>query len=149
MEYLVGIILALSVAAFATWIGFDRERSFYPTVVIVIAAYYPLFATMGASGTTITVEVLIALAFSTVGVVGYKRSPWLVAAAIAGHGVFDLLFHGVIDNPGMPVWWPGFCGTVDLLLGAWLALLLLARSPQPRLKAIRAMIGFTRMEPTL
>jgi hypothetical protein len=49
MEYLVGVILTLAVAAFAFVVGFDRERAFYPTVLIVIASYYALFAVMGAS----------------------------------------------------------------------------------------------------
>jgi hypothetical protein len=35
-------------------------------------------------------------------IVGFKRSLWLVAAALAVHGVFDL-FHGQwIENPGVP-----------------------------------------------
>jgi hypothetical protein len=53
---------------------------------------------------------------------------WLVAVAIAGHGVFDLLHHSLIENAGVPVWWPGFCATVDLILGAWLAICLLNRN---------------------
>jgi hypothetical protein len=44
MEYLIGVILSLAVAGFAAVIGFDRERAFYPTVLIVIASYYVLFA---------------------------------------------------------------------------------------------------------
>jgi hypothetical protein len=49
MEYLIGLILSLVVAGFAIIVGFDRDRSFYPTVLIVIASYYVLFAVMGAS----------------------------------------------------------------------------------------------------
>ena len=40
MEYLIGTGLALIVGAFATRTGYDRDRSFYPTVLIVVAAYY-------------------------------------------------------------------------------------------------------------
>ena len=49
MEYLIGLILALAVAGLAAITGLDRERAFYPTVLIVIASYYVLFAAMGAS----------------------------------------------------------------------------------------------------
>jgi hypothetical protein len=48
MEYLVAVILGLVVGAFATTTGFDRDRAFYPTVLIVVASYYALFAVMGA-----------------------------------------------------------------------------------------------------
>jgi hypothetical protein len=42
MEYLIGLILSFTVAAAATLIGFDRERPYYPTVLIVIASHYVL-----------------------------------------------------------------------------------------------------------
>ena len=44
MEYLIGVLLALAVAGLATVVGLDRGRAFYPTVLIVIATYYVLFA---------------------------------------------------------------------------------------------------------
>ena len=37
MEYLVGMILTLAVAAFAAVVGFDCERAFYSTVLVVIS----------------------------------------------------------------------------------------------------------------
>ena len=121
MEYLVGLVLALMVAGFALITGFDRERVFYPTVLIVTASYYVLFAVMGASGRTLAIEIAVAALFLVLAVVGFRSSPWLVAGAIAGHGVFDLVHHLFIENPGMPHWWPGFCLTFDVALGAWLA----------------------------
>jgi hypothetical protein len=128
MEYLVGTILAFAVAGAARIIGLDRGRAFYPTVLIVIASYYALFAVMGASRTTLEIEIAVGVGFSLLAALGFKRSMWLVAVAIAGHGVFDLLHHSLIENAGVPVWWPGFCATVDLILGAWLAICLLNRN---------------------
>ena len=49
MEYVVGIAAAVAVGLFATLIGFDKERSFYPVVLIVIATLYLLFAAMAKS----------------------------------------------------------------------------------------------------
>ena len=49
MPYAIGIVLSLSVALFASRVGFDRDRAFYPTVLIVIASYYVLFAAMSES----------------------------------------------------------------------------------------------------
>ena len=42
MAILVGVILAAVVCGFATIVGLDRDRAFYPTVTIVIASYYAL-----------------------------------------------------------------------------------------------------------
>jgi hypothetical protein len=46
MDYVIGVALAFVVSAFAALAGFDRERVFYPTLLIVIASYYVLFAVM-------------------------------------------------------------------------------------------------------
>ena len=126
MEYLIGSILVLAVVGSATAIGLDCGREFYPTVLIVIASYYVLFAVMGASGRTLGLEVAVAFGFSSLAVLGFKKNLWLVAVAIAGHGVFDFVHHLLIDNPG-PHWWPGFCLAFDGIAGAWLALLLARR----------------------
>ncbi len=85
---------------------------------------------MGASGRVIGMEIAAAACFALVAVLGFKGSMWLVAAGIAGHGVFDFIRPALIENAGVPVWWPGFCGTVDVLLGPWLALQLY-RSNRP------------------
>src|SRR5579864_6457124 len=77
MEYVIGVILTLAVAAFAAFIGFDRERAFYPTVLIVIASYYALFAAMGASTRTLIIEIVIASAFLLVAILGYRISLWI------------------------------------------------------------------------
>ena len=50
MAYLVGALLALAVGGLGTVVGLDRDRAFYPTIMIVIAFYYILFAVMGAEG---------------------------------------------------------------------------------------------------
>ena len=128
MEYLIGVGLAAVVCSFATLVGFDRDRVFYPTQLVVIATYYILFAVMGSSKPALARESLIACAFLALAVAGYKKNLWLIAAALAGHGVFDFFHHLFIQNPGVPVWWPGFCLSYDVLAGAFLALLLMRRS---------------------
>ena len=40
MPYLIGIVLSVGVALFARCVEFDRDRAFYPTVLMVIASYY-------------------------------------------------------------------------------------------------------------
>ena len=127
MEYLIGVILTLAVAAFAAVIGFDRERAFYPTVLIVIASYYSLFAVMGASTRTLIIESIVAGVFVLFAVLGFKGNYWLVVTAFIGHGVFDSVRHFFIDNPGVPQWWAGFCLASDVVFGAWLTVLIITR----------------------
>jgi hypothetical protein len=39
VPYLTGTLLALMVSGLATLTGLDRDRAFYPTVLVVIASY--------------------------------------------------------------------------------------------------------------
>ena len=124
MEYFAGISIALLVSLSATFVGFDRDRAFYPTVMIVIASYYDLFAVMGGSVQALVVESLVMAGFLGVTVLGFKRNLWVVVAALVAHGIFDF-FHGhIISNPGVPEWWPMFCLTYDVAAAAYLAWLL-------------------------
>src|SRR5882724_310367 len=128
MEYLIGVVLAAVVCAFALLAGFDRDRVFYPTLLIVIATYYILFAAMGSSTPALTIESFVAGAFLVLAVAGFKKNLWLVVASFGGHGVFDFFHHTFIQNPGVPVWWPGFCLSFDVFTGIFLAVLLVRRS---------------------
>jgi hypothetical protein len=120
----MGALLALAVGVFATGVGLDRDRAFYPVVTIVIASYYALFAVMGASTHALVLESLAGAVFLAAAVAGFKSSLWLVAAALAAHGVFDLVHGTVISNPGVPGWYPRFCLTFDVTIAAYLAWLL-------------------------
>ena len=127
MPYVIGIVLSAGVAVFARSVGFDRDRAFYPTVMIVIALYYVLFAAMSGSVQTVLLESVVMSLFAIAAVVGFKSSAWIVVAALAGHGVFDALHGHVLENSGVPVWWPAFCGAYDLGAAAILAWLIQRR----------------------
>lgn len=124
MALLVGALLATAVGLFATAIGLDRDRAFYPTVTIVIALYYALFAAMGASANALVLESVAGAVFIAFAAFGFRSSLWVVVLALAAHGVFDLAHSRVIANPGVPAWWPAFCLTYDLAAAAYLAWLL-------------------------
>ncbi len=122
MAYVIGIVLALAVSVYATALRLDRDRAFYPTVLVVIALYYVLFAVMGDSGGRVMiVESLIAGVFVVAASLGFRRSLWLVVAALAGHGVLDLFHARLVANPGVPAWWPAFCLTYDVAAAGYLA----------------------------
>jgi hypothetical protein len=123
----VGALLALVVGAMATRVRLDRDRAFYPTILIVIASYYALFAVMGGSGHALLAESIAITVFFAAAVVGFKRSLWLVVAALAAHGIFDLFHNRMIANPGVPLWWAQFCITYDVVAAGFLSYLLLRR----------------------
>ncbi len=128
MEFIVGMALALLVCGAAAWLGMDRDRVFYPTVLIVIASYYVLFAVMDGGHEVLFSEIAIAASFMGLGVAGFKRNLWLVVGALAGHGVLDFFHHDLVHNTGVPQGWPGFCLTFDLTAAALVGCVLVFRA---------------------
>jgi hypothetical protein len=127
MDVVVGIVLAPVIALFARATGLDRDRAFYPTLLIVIALYYTLFAVMGGSTRALALESIQLVVFTTVAIVGFRYSLWWVAGGLAGHALFDSIHSHLIANPGVPAWWPSFCLSIDGFLAVILAWLLYRR----------------------
>ena len=122
----IGIVIAIGVALFGRFVGLERERAFYTTVLVVVASYYALFAAMGGTARTIVLECSIIAVFVGVAVLGFKGNRWFIVAGLAGHGVMDVFHGGLISNPGVPVWWPQFCMGYDITAAAYLAWMILA-----------------------
>jgi hypothetical protein len=120
----IGVALALAVGLLATVLRLDRDRAFYPTVTIVVASYYALFAVMGASTHTLVLESVAGAAWLLAAAYGFRSSLWVVVAALAAHGIFDLVHGSAIPDPGVPTWWPEFCSAYDVTAAAYLAWLI-------------------------
>lgn len=120
MEYFVGVALGLGVGLLTSVVGMDRDRALYPAILIVIASYYELFAIMGG-GAALVEELLLSAAFVLAAIIGFRTNLWIVAAAIVGHGVQDLFHARLIENTGVPAWWPMFCASIDGVIGFYLA----------------------------
>ena len=132
MAFLIGIGAALMIGAFGSLTGLDRERGFYPTILTAIASYYILFAVMGGSLSALGPELLIFAIFAGVAARGFRSDLRLVIAGLFLHGVMDAFHGGLVSNPGVPFWWPAWCGAYDVAASAYLAVLVCrGRVPQP------------------
>jgi len=125
LPYVVGILLSIGVAVFARWAGFDRDRAFYPAVLIVVASYYVQFAAMIGSVEAVLLESIVMALFVIAAVGGFKRTPWIVVAALAAHGVQDAVHGHIVANAGVPGWWPAWCLAYDVGAAGALAFLLM------------------------
>lgn len=128
MEYIFGAGIALLVAVLAALVGFDRDRAFYPTILVVIASYYVLFAAISGSVQVAVTEALGMTVFLIVAVAGFKFSPWWIVLGLCAHGIYDFKHGLFIDNTGVPLWWPSFCLIYDIVAAAGLGLLLKLRA---------------------
>ena len=114
-----GVATAAVIAAFARTTGFDRDRSFYPAVLVVIALLYVLFGVEDGATSVVAAETTAALAFVAVAVIAFRRrSPALLALGLALHGAWDLAHPAIPPaSDAVPIWWPASCLGVDLPLG--------------------------------
>ena len=135
MSYLIGVLLAIAIGAFATLTRLDRDRAFYPVVMIVIALLYALFAAMGNMHDPLP-EIIGIVIFVALAMAGFRRSLWFVVVALAGHGVFDAFHARLMDNPGVPTWWPAFCLAYDVMAAGYLAWLLASGRLQSGLRSV-------------
>ena len=119
-----GVAAAGAIVASARAAGFDRDRSFYPTVLVVIALLYVLFGVEDGAASVVVAETAVALGFIVVAVIAFRRrSPALLAAGLALHGLWDLAHPALLPaSDAVPGWWPAFCLGVDLPLAAWVYL---------------------------
>jgi hypothetical protein len=124
VEYIIGVGLALGVSISMQLAGLDRDRALYPVMLIVIASYYDLFAILAGGGLVLSVETVVFLVFAGVSLIGFRTNLWIVATALLGHGVFDLIHGHLVANAGVPAWWPMFCMAYDVVAAGYLAWLL-------------------------
>lgn len=136
LPYVVGIALSIGVAGFARRVGFDRDRAFYPTVLIVIASYYVLFAAMIGSVETALLESIVMTLFVIAAVVGFKGSAWIIVGALAAHGVQDAGHAYIVANAGVPAWWPAWCLAYDVGAAGALACFLIRGDLPPTAASI-------------
>lgn len=125
LPVIIGAVLAVILAGFARLTNFDRDRSYYAVVLIVIATYYVLFACM--ANEAIVTEIFAASIFLLLAILGGLRWQILLGIGIFLHGVFDLMHGYIISNPGVPIWWPAFCASIDIVLGLWVVFLVVIR----------------------
>jgi hypothetical protein len=118
---MIGIVIALAVSGYATVLRLDRDRAFYPTVLVITATYYVLFAVIGGASRVVVIETLVAGGFVMAASLGFRRDLWLVCAGLVAHAVLDMFHTRVVANPGMPAWWPAFCLAFDVAAAAYLA----------------------------
>ncbi len=145
MEYLVGITLAVFFCTAATALGLDRERAFYPAVVMAVASYYLAFAVADGRGEVMLAEAAIAAVFVVSAVAGFKLDPRIAVFALGAHGAMDVVHHLLVDNSGVPQVWPGFCASFDLAAAGFVALVMRARARGQRER--RLVTGPSRKPP--
>jgi len=136
MEVIAGLTTAVAVVGLGYATHQGRSLAFYGTILIVIALAYVLFAVMKESPRTILIESAVATLYIAGAVTAVRRTKRrvagiLVTVGLVAHGGYDLVHHAVVSNPIVPVWWPLYCGAVDVGMGGWVGWLFVGNRAPP------------------
>jgi len=105
---------------------FRRSWS-YPLLLASFPLFYMFFALWINDKTELKNEFFGGLLFFIIATIYVRyRKPWVEPLLIAGfflHAAYDIFHDVFFINMGVPLWWPEFCGTVDLFIGLYLLFL--------------------------
>ena len=128
LALLVGILIAIVIIVRLQQKKEQPSPSFFPILLATFPAYYWVFAIYQNDYQALFHEMLIGLLFIGVAVLAYflssVKSLVFLAVGFIGHGIYDVLHHVIWPVSVAPIWWPEFCGIIDIMLGAyvlWLA----------------------------
>jgi hypothetical protein len=112
-----GLAVGLVQAATPLLFWWLNTATVYAIGTVAIAAIYVGFAVADGRRKVIAVEGGVAMGFVVLAAVAVTGSPWLLVAALAGHGLKDVWQHRThfVANTR---WWPPFCMTVDFVVAA-------------------------------
>jgi len=99
----------------------------YPLLLASFPLFYMFFALWINDKTELKNEFFGGLLFFIIAIIYVRyRKPWVEPLLIAGfflHAAYDIFHNLFFINMGVPLWWPEFCGTVDLFIGFYLLFL--------------------------
>ena len=90
------------------------------TILCSIAFIYVGFSLKGNTIGLVVLEVLIAVVFYLIAVIGYSKNNYLIAYGIVLHGIWDILHHNAsLVKTDIPDYWPLYCLITDIICGVY------------------------------
>jgi hypothetical protein len=135
IEALIGV--AVGVLTIVSTRIIRGQRWLYSIGLLTLPSLYAGFALQAGEQAVGVKEMIYGVPFVVVGLVfafvSVRQSAVVVGAFWILHGLYDLTHSQFITNAGVPGWYPVFCFSVDVVIGAYL-LWLSRRIPNANLR---------------
>jgi hypothetical protein len=122
IEGLIGVAVGVLTIVLARIIR--GERWLYSLGLLTLPSLYAFFALQAGEQAVGVKEMIYGVPFVLVGLVvafvSVRHSAVVVGAFWILHGLYDLMHSQFITNAGVPGWYPIFCFSVDVVIGAYL-----------------------------
>lgn len=96
----------------------------YPLILASFPVFYWIFAVYAGDYPALFQEILPGFAFISYSVlcvnIKNKWHIWLLPAGFLLHALYDVIHDALIISPGVPDWWPEYCGAADIAFGVYL-----------------------------
>ena len=90
------------------------------TALCAIAFIYVGFSLQGNPVNSIVLEILIAVVFYFIAIIGYIKNSYIIAFGILLHGVWDILHQdALVIKTVIPSYYPLFCSLTDVILAVF------------------------------
>ena len=90
------------------------------TALCAIAFIYVGFSLQGNPVNLIVMEILIAVVFYFIAIIGYIKNSYIIAFGILLHGVWDILHQdALVIKTAIPSYYPLFCSITDVILAVF------------------------------
>jgi hypothetical protein len=121
MEIILGVAIAVLIIIITRILSkYFTVRLIAATILVAIAFIYVGFSLKDNPVNLIILEIAVALVFYFLAIIGYTRNGLLIAYGIVLHGVWDIFHHnGFFVQTDLPVYWPSFCLTIDIIDGLY------------------------------
>lgn len=123
----IGIFIAVIVVLRFRARRLEKTPWAYPMFLATFPLYYWVFAVYAADYTALLYELMASVAFLAIAYVAYRSRSFatlvLLAIGYVTHAAYDFYHDALFVNSGVPAWWPEFCGSVDALIGSYIAYL--------------------------
>ncbi len=119
-----GAVATLIVLMIGQLSRITNDRGSWSTSLLAIALFYVVFAAEHGDQSVILFNILVALIFTAMALVGHRFHLGLIAAGFALHAGFDVLYMASPRNPA-PDWWGPLCLGVDGVLAVALSIRLI------------------------
>ena len=93
-------------------------KLFAATILCSIAFIYVGFSLRENMVSSIVLEVLVAVVFYFMAIIGYSKHNSLIAYGIVLHGIWDISHHNaLLIKTDIPYYWPAYCLVIDIIIG--------------------------------
>lgn len=121
---IIGVLVSVIIIARFKKTRLESNRFSYALLLFTFPFYYFIFSVYGNDYDALQLEFLGAIVFFIIAVLSLKVDVFysynLLAIGYVLHGVYDMTHSLFFINVSVPVWWPEFCGVIDIILGLYL-----------------------------